>query len=277
MIESSSPNTLPQASAGTPSAESVVTPDFLRVVAASVQGTSHEKTEQPCQDSLHWGILPHGILVAAVADGAGSAKLSQVGSAVAARIAVETAARHKSHLLLSDDEKVWQTLMANALQAALSAVEEEAAAREVKSRELATTLILVVVTPKLVAVAQVGDGATVIRDQNNSITTLTVPQSGEYINETTFLISPDALKTAQVKIWHGAVAQIAAFTDGLQMLALEMPQGVAHAPFFEPLFEFVSGVTDEKNAREQLIAFLRSPRIRERADDDLTLLLAAFA
>ena len=104
---------------------------------------------------------------------------------------------------------------------------------------------------------------------------LTVPQSGEYINETTFLISPDALDKTQVTVWRGTPAQVAVFSDGLQMLALKLPEGTPHAPFFAPLFRFVAQMTDEVEAQEQLKAFLHSPRITERADDDLTLLLAA--
>jgi len=35
-------------------------------------------------------------------------------------------------------------------------------------------------------------------------------------------------------------------------------------------------VKDEKKAYEQLISFLRSPRVAERVDDDLTLFLATI-
>ena len=43
--------------------------------------------------------------------------------------------------------------------------------------------------------------------------------------------------------------------DGLQILALQTPQGMAHAPFFAPLFKFIA---EAQNL------------------DDLTLLLAAL-
>lgn len=48
-----------------------------RVAAASVRGTTHEKTGQPCQDAHCWEQLPESVLVAAVADGAGSAALGE--------------------------------------------------------------------------------------------------------------------------------------------------------------------------------------------------------
>ena len=44
--------------------------------------------------------------------------------------------------------------------------------------------------------------------------------------------------------------------------------------FEAPFFRFAAEAVDEEEACEQLAVFLTSPRIRERADDDLTLLLA---
>ena len=59
------------------------------VAAASVQGTSHIKRAQPCQDACYWVILDDNVLIAAVADGAGSVSLSDVGSNLAVQTAVE--------------------------------------------------------------------------------------------------------------------------------------------------------------------------------------------
>jgi hypothetical protein len=88
--------------------------------------------------------------------------------------------------------------------------------------------------------------------------------------------SPEALTTAQVTVWHGAPAHIAVLSDGLQMLALKMPEGTPHAPFFSPVFRFVENATEETEAQEQFAAFLGSPRITARTDDDVTLMLATL-
>lgn len=253
------------------------------VVAASVRGTSHEKAGQLCQDAHQWEKLLEDVLVAAVADGAGSATLGKVGAIVASQTAVETirasvGARTSASLQpLPEDEQELQLLLTNALEAAKAAVEAEAIACSMTARDLATTLILVVATPDLIAAAQVGDGVAVASDREGHIIALTEPQRGEYINETTFLVSPNALDTVKVNLWRGATANIAVLSDGLQMLALEMANGKPHRPFFSPLFNFMAAVTDEAEAKEQLVAFLRSPRILERTDDDLTLLLATLA
>lgn len=249
-----------------------------QVVAASVRGRSHEKVGQLCQDAHHWEMLPEGVLVAAVADGAGSATLGKVGAIVAAQTAVETISLSLKDAMprTPENEQGWQLLLNNALVAAKTAVEAEAVACSMTARDLATTLIIVVATPKLIAAAQVGDGVAVASDEGNLLA-LTMPQRGEYANETTFLVSPNALDKAQINVvWRKAITNIALLSDGLQMLALDMTEGKPHVPFFSPLFHFMADVTDETEAKEQLVAFLRSPRIAERTDDDLTLLLATL-
>lgn len=249
-----------------------------KVIAASVRGASHEKSDKPCQDSHYWLLLSSEGFVAAVADGAGSADLSQIGSAIASRIAVETFCNQIDEVndidLATDDEL--RAALGDSIKEARKAVEEEAKARVMSARDLATTLILFVATRSFAACIQVGDGATVVNDRTGQTFSLTTPRRGEYINETTFLTSPEAIETAQIAIWRGEVAQLAAFTDGLQMLALQTPDWTPYSPFFLPLFHFMADMRDEGEATDQLEKFLNSPRIRDHADDDLTLLVATL-
>jgi Serine/threonine protein phosphatase len=237
-------------------------------------GTSHEKRSQPCQDAHQWRLLPNGVLAAAVADGAGSATLAEVGAKIAVEAAVE---RFVSTKMLPQTDDEWYVFLTATLQVARAAVEAEAAVREVASRDLACTLIAVVATPELIAVAQIGDGAAVAGDSAGNAIALTIPPCGEYINETIFLISPNAVETAQFQVHREKMAHLAVFSDGLQMLALKIPEGTPHGPFFAPLFRFSREFKDEVEAKQQLESFLRSPRVSERTDDDLTLLLASFS
>ena len=66
---------------------------------------------------------------------------------------------------------------------------------------------------------------------------------------------------------------LALFSDGLQMLALKMPQGTPHPTFFSPLLGLLA-TTPLGQATKHLQGFLQSPRVAEKAEDDLTLLLA---
>jgi len=171
--------------------------------------------------------------------------------------------------------EAWRSLLGAAMQGALSAVEREAVRRDVPQRALACTLSVAVAFPGMVAAVQVGDGAVVAADADGKVLSLLRPMSGEYLNETTFLISPDALAQLQFA-WHDrGVSRLALLTDGLQMLALKVADGEPHAPFFEPLFRFIATTEDEGKGEADLAAFLGSERVQARTDDDLTLLLAA--
>jgi len=247
-----------------------------RIVAASVCGTSHSKNQQLCQDAHHWQLLANNVLVIAAADGAGSAKLGKVGS----MIAVETAIDHLSRQEITSDslanDDVLRYLLTDAMLVARKAIETEADVCNHQPHDLATTLILMIATPEIVAVGQVGDGLAVAKNGMGNLIALTTPSNGEYINQTTFLTSVDALEIAQFKICREEIVNVGVLTDGLQMLALNMIVGEPHKPFFFPLFDFVANAEDKILAKEHLMRFLSSDKITQRTDDDLTLILAAF-
>jgi serine/threonine protein phosphatase PrpC len=258
-----------------------------RVLGASVQGTGHVKTGQPCQDSFAWERLEGGALLIAVADGAGSAALGEIGATVAAQTAVAALREYAEVRRIEGsgeanpdgacwpgNEEGWRDLFLTAFRSALEAVEMEAWARQISMRELASTLILAVATPDQVACAQVGDGAAVAMDREGRLLALSAPQNGESMDQTTFLVSPDAMEKVQTSVWRGEAAHLALFSDGLQMLALKMPAGTPHEPFFAPLFRFAASAEEDAAAVGELETFLRSPRVTERTDDDLTLVIA---
>ncbi|MBI1241381.1 PP2C family serine/threonine-protein phosphatase [Umezakia ovalisporum] len=247
-----------------------------RVVAASVCGTSHLRNKQLCQDAHHWQLLPDNVLLIAAADGAGSASQGKMGAMVAVETAIETLSHSDITRDCLADDAIVESLLNQSLVAAKKAVEDEAVACNKQPQDLATTLIIVITTPDMAAVVQIGDGLAVAKDHMGNLLALTTPDNGEYINETTFLTSPNALDRAQMKLWRETIVNIGVLTDGLQMLALNMVIGEPHKPFFFPLFDFVENAEDKTLAKEQLVRFLGSERITQRTDDDLTLILAGF-
>ena len=241
----------------------------------TARGVRHEKTGQPCQDAHGWRTWPDGILAVAVADGAGSASLAEVGAA----IAVQTAIQFLQTTLPTpapQEAFLWRTWLEQTMLVAREAVVMEAMARHRPLRDFATTLLLLLASPRLVAAAQVGDGAVVVSGQDSPLECVTRPSAGgEYINETMFLTSGEALEQVQYGVREIKVRQLAVFSDGLQMLALKMPGATPHAPFFNPLWRLVEPQADPVASGESLARFLKAPRLAERTDDDLTLVLAA--
>lgn len=249
-----------------------------RVAAASVRGAAHEKAGLPCQDAHRWLAAGGEFLIAGVADGAGSAPFAEVGAAIAARTAVESAGRR-----LGEDPSAgrmedsgWMELLAGTLADAKSAVESEAGTRSVPLSDLATTLILVVAGPGFVAAAQVGDGAVISADGGGELSCVSRPPAGEYLNETTFLTSSEAVACAKPVVWRGKLAHVAVISDGLQMAALKLPAAEPHPGFFKPLFGYMEEQGEPAAAQEALASFLASPRLRARTDDDVTLILGAL-
>ncbi len=244
------------------------------VAGASVCGVSHHKSGQPCQDAHAWRELPAGGVVLAVADGAGSAALSQIGAARAAIASVDWISEQMAGRLPGTDAEL-SDLLLTAMQTAHEAVLATARSRQVPLREMATTLILLVALPGITAAAQVGDGAAVVMMDGHHLA-MTAPQSGEFINETSFFTSPNYLDEVQIGIRHGEVKGVAALSDGLQLLALRMPEATPHKAFFNPFFHLVAESEDMWETQHQLQSFLRSDRIKQRTDDDLTLVVATL-
>jgi hypothetical protein len=171
-------------------------------------------------------------------------------------------------------EAACKTCLIEAFKFAGAPVESKASALGTAARELACTLLVAIARPDFIAAAQVGDGAVVGANGDGDLFPLTTPTSAEYLNETTFLTSPNALEALQIRTWRGPLAHWAMLTDGLQMLALKMPEGAPHRPFFAPLFKFLADQPDPAQAKTLLDDFLRSGRVRQRSDDDMTLILA---
>lgn len=245
-----------------------------RVVATSATGRRHRQQLQPCQDAVRWVSTPGGLLLAAVADGAGSAPCGEAGAttAVTAALAALTANADTGATLGADTPA--RALLRLAIDAALQSLRQAAGLRQAALGEYATTLLVCVAGTDGVAAAQIGDGAVLVGTAPDRLETLTQPAAGEYLNETVFLTSEGALDRLQTAFWTGRARHVALFSDGLQMLALKMPGAVPHLPFFQPLWAWLSRLEDLEAGQRELLATLGSARFSERTDDDLTLLLA---
>jgi len=239
-----------------------------RAYGASVRGVSHDRTGLPCQDAHGWRLLPGGI-ACAVADGLGSAPRADAGARIAVAAALDglTAAP-------PEDVTAAQVALTQAFAAAREAL--RAAAADAPLRDFATTLLLAVAVGDGVAVGQIGDGAVVGCWPDGRLETLSLPQRGEYANETTPLTAHEALDSVRVTVWPRPIQALALFSDGLQALALNLASGEPHAPFFAPFLAALAEPFDPDATGARLADFLAAPRVCARTDDDKTLLVAGL-
>src|SRR5690606_20218465 len=126
-------------------------------------------------------------------------------------------------------------------------------------------------------VMQIGDGGVVV-DTGDGLEVAVIPMSGEYANMTHFVTDEDAVNLLITKVYSEPALRVAAFTDGIQRLALNLASNTPHEPFFAPFFSGIAKATAEQaeHLNALLLKFLSSPAVNERTDDDKTLVLAVW-
>ena len=282
--------------------------DYWRYARASVTGTSHLKTGSCCQDAgaVRAVTTAEGAwLVAGVADGAGSCRLSAQGARICCAVfgaEMERLLQERNKSFSMDRRDAEAVIGKMRLVIDEAAEQAEAVARHYDSavcrpighadkertvpsdprrpltrKDFASTFVGAVIGEKASAFFQIGDGGMVVRaNGEEGYRPVFWPQSGQYANETYFVT--DRSVRLQFEARTGGIDEIALFSDGLQRLVLTIRERTAYAPFFQDLFGQLRRKAKREGLSEPLSAglarFLGSRRINARTDDDKTLILA---
>jgi hypothetical protein len=286
-----------------------------KAIARSAIGTSHQKQNIPCQDYGDYKIIDRTI-IGVVADGAGSAKYSDMGAKLAVNTVLKTFTEQNivditelftvessvsetensvasawtwnflgktdkkntatATIAQSPSEQKAKQLFSNIVNQVITALKAQAAKENYSIEDLACTLLIVIATPDGVAAMQIGDGFITVRYPEASPQLLFPPDKGEYINETTFVTSANALAEMQVVLQTGQPEFICASTDGLERLAIRISDWTPFAPFFNPLEQCLRETDNLEESDEYLMSFLNSEKLNARTDDDKTLFLCMY-
>ncbi|MGO9600745.1 MAG: PP2C family serine/threonine-protein phosphatase [Isosphaeraceae bacterium] len=230
-----------------------------KIVRGCTKGTSHLRTGQPCQDYCSAFVIESSggpTLIAACADGAGSAELAELGAKLAVdtflQLAVASLSSGEMGTASSAPEilRDWAKVIRRRL-------ESEAEARNTTLRQLACTLLTAIVGTASACFSQVGDGLIVVSGADG-YEHVFWPELGEYANTTHFLTDVEFEKHLQVDFREAVVQEVAMLTDGLQMLAMDWAARRIHRPFFSPMFNSVLLGNDLELLGRQLESFLNS-------------------
>ncbi len=171
------------------------------VAGASEMGKSHKTANPPipCQDSHAIKPLEAGWGIAILCDGAGSAPLSHIGSefTVSQAVGVFEGIIQKNNWIKKGElpqPEVWQKLALNAFRTIRQRVELVAEAKEVKAKDYACTIIVVIYAPFGILTSHIGDGRAGYRDDKGQWHPIMIPHNGEEANITIFLTSDYWLK-----------------------------------------------------------------------------------
>ncbi|MBC7555235.1 MAG: protein phosphatase 2C domain-containing protein [Taibaiella sp.] len=247
-----------------------------KAIGNSVIGTSHLARGATCEDAIQFRVLPdsHGgdVLICCVSDGAGSATHAAYAAQYCTKYAVEAL-----DALVARQAVIAESDIYEIVENIYEHLAGEAKANETELNEYSCTLLGCCITGSKAVFFQIGDGAIVRIDSSGFYSPVWWPDNGEYQNSTSFLVDDMAFSNLNISIIEDSINEVAIFTDGLQMLALNMEPRQAHQPFFTGMFKYLRLADDVDKVsilQRKAAEYLDSTTINSRTDDDKTLFLA---
>ena len=247
-------------------------PARWRWAAASRIGTSHLRAGTRKQDAYAVRVLANDALCLIVSDGAGSASHGGQGASLVCRfLSRALQGWFAAHTVLPDDEHLREWI--DQLRDHIAVVAER---RGLTRRQFAATLVLLVAQGRNLLTLQIGDSALVAR-RDGHWEALCWPENGEFAS-TTYFVTDDPEPRLHISRVDGEHDAFAAFSDGIESLALQHVAQTPHARFFDPMIKPVDAVGETGRLVKLSAAlgrYLDSATICERTDDDKTLVLVS--
>lgn len=276
------------------------------VVGASVQGNGHISMDLPCQDSHAYEYIRDGWGIAITSDGAGSAKLSHIGSAASAARAmvhfkdlIEKERWIEKGTLPSDIE--WMKMSYQVLKTVRNELELLAKNNKCDIKDLSATIIVIIHSPIGLLSVHIGDGRAGYKDMNGEWHSLITPHKGEEANQTIFIPSDfwniqfyemSGVTVPESKIVREQVSAFTLMSDGCEGTSWLWNQynestgkyydpNMPHRTFFDSLLETLQLFRKEKTPleerKEKWYNFIKEGnRSFMKETDDKTMILGAL-
>lgn len=253
-----------------------------RIAHASAVGTAHIDQATECQDRFECAVVPTAggdVLIAVVADGAGSSTDGQIGAEIACRLFVESVGDFlgpSGASVRALDAEFGHFWLAHFRRSVASLAAD--AGKEV--RDFASTMVAAVAAEDSAVFFQIGDGAAVfsVSGGADSYRFALPPVEAEYVNVTDFLTDDAAFERLRFARIDERIEDLILFSDGIFPIAVDYRSNRPHEPFLipmlAPLRNSPNGIADING---KLAGFLSSGKINEKTDDDKTIVLATRA
>jgi hypothetical protein len=186
--------------------------NIVRWVGASAvhQGKSHTISGIPCQDCAQvcFDGLP---VVAAVADGLGSATRASEGARVAVKTIINLLKENFKHFITLNPEEIKNKIV----DELRLKIQEKSKEENLDFKDYATTIMFVATDGLIFISGNLGDGVISYKKIEEKSKSLFSPIKGEFFNETIAITSKHAARSMQLKIGYlNNVEGFSLFTDG---------------------------------------------------------------
>lgn len=180
------------------------------LIQCAVQGRGHVKDNIPCQDKVY-KYQKENVYISALADGAGSAKLSHYGAEdITQFICLNIAENFEQYFNNEDGKSVKKQLMKTIYSRLMSLAIE----MKCDIQDLASTLLVTAVKENKYILVHIGDGI-IGYLKNDDLKIASQPENGEFVNTTVFTTSKNALYSMKiVKGYLGLITGFVSMSDG---------------------------------------------------------------
>lgn len=182
------------------------------IIQCAVRGRSHEKADMPCQDKTY-ALVENDVQIIALADGAGSAKLSHHGAETVTRCICEEMVQKFDDYFNNDDGMAVKQQIIELIEKKLDEVAKQ---QECNMIDLASTLLFVAIKDNKFIMAHIGDGIIGYLKQDE-LKVASYPMNGEFVNTTVFTTSTDVVNTT--RLIKGGIEEVEGFvlmSDGTE-------------------------------------------------------------
>jgi len=231
----------------------------------SVPGVDRHKKPKENQDYLRF-VNINGLTILVCADGAGSTKLGATGSKFISKKLINGFSAEIDNL----SEASFRSIILKTVNYSRTVLTRYSriSNENILLKDFASTIITVVITSNNVFVAHLGDGAAIFLDDQNKLVKSSLPENGEYINQTYFFTNSDWEEHLRFQTLENDFKTCLVMSDGVTPFALKGTE--VFPEFVSPIINFIKNSKPEASAAA-LTQTLSSPQSLSVSTDDKTL------
>ena len=231
----------------------------------SVSGVDRHKKPKENQDYFSFVDI-NGSAILVCADGAGSTKHGAIGSKFISKKLINGLSAEINNLSEASFKSIILKTVnySRAILTRYSRMSNDS----FFLKDFASTIITVAITSNNVFVAHLGDGAAIFLDDQNKLVKSSMPENGEYINQTYFFTNSDWEEHLRFQTLENDFKTCLVMSDGVTPFALKGTE--VFPEFVSPIINFIKNSKPEAS-QEALEKTLSSPQSLSVSTDDKTL------